>query len=37
MHAQTCRHSGGRTASLEGKTDAIRTNTANLLDNPPSD
>jgi hypothetical protein len=37
MHAQTCRHSGGRTASLEGKTDAIRTNTPNLLDNPPSD
>jgi hypothetical protein len=29
--------SGGRTASLEGKTDAIRTNTPNLLDNPPSD
>ncbi|HEX2551005.1 MAG TPA: hypothetical protein VHK64_05370, partial [Nocardioidaceae bacterium] len=35
MHAQTCRHSGGRTASLEGKTDAIRTNIPNLLDNPP--
>ena len=35
MHAQTCRHSGGRTAPLEGRTDANRTNTPNLLDNPP--
>ena len=30
VHAQTCRHSGGRTAPLEGKPMTIRTNTPNL-------
>ncbi len=36
MHAQTCRHAGGRTGSSQKKNlMAIRTNTRNLLDNPP--
>jgi len=36
MHAQTCRHAGGRDRSSQKKNlMAIRTNTRNLLDNPP--
>jgi Zinc-binding dehydrogenase len=37
VHAQTCRHSGRRTAPLEGRTNDHPSEHPNLLDNPPSD
>jgi pyruvate/2-oxoglutarate dehydrogenase complex dihydrolipoamide acyltransferase (E2) component len=37
VHAQTCRHSGGRTAPLEGKTDDHPTNEHPEPARPPSD